>query len=405
MQAVAEALADQQRWVEAMSRLATYYWEVGQLSQAEETAKQALTVAQQNGDKSGEQYCLEQIARVYWTRRDSESMAYAAQALVIAQELGDRQREGRLTELVGNIYTDTLNDTDRATIYFEKALEICRETGNRIEEAWTLWGMGGLALLIDDYTLALERYGQAREISEDIGASLQAGWDLYHMGDAWYNLGDRDQAQSHYEQAQLIFNASHHQRGKVYALISLGLVFLAWDQLDEAGTYLEQAKRQAEARNDLTLMFRSYQALSAYYRLLGGEENLSDAIRFSNRIIKLAGEGGHFEHQLLGYFLRGAGFFELGDLSEAFKSSDLAIRQLEQLIYLHSPQIPEAEIYFRHSCITGALGRIDTAQLYRQKAYAETIRKTELIDDDRRRRLFLDKVPLNQEILAAAGTG
>lgn len=401
--AVAEALADKERWVEATSRLANYYWRVGNLSQAEETARRGLEVAQQNNDRRGEQHCMEQIARVLWTRRDANSMSYAAQALMIAQDLGDRAREGRLTELVGHIYTDTLHDPDRAAIYFNQALAICRETGNRIEEAWTLWGMGGLAQFVDDYPRALQYYEEARKIAEAIGATLQVGWDLYHSGDAWYNLGDYDQALEHYEQGQLIFNTSHHLRGKISSLISLGLVFMVKKQLDEAGTYLEQARRQAEERNDLILMFRSYQALAAYYTLLGGEDNLTEAIRLSNRIIKLAGERDHFEHELLAYYLRGAGFLALGNLDEALNSSNMAIDALDRLTYLHSPQISAVDIYFTHSRILAALGQTKAAHTYLEIAQAEIMRKADLITDAPLRENFLKKIALNRQIVAANG--
>jgi tetratricopeptide (TPR) repeat protein len=400
---VAKALGDKQWWLDTISRLATYYWEVGNLNRAEETARQALKVAQHNNDRQCEQYCMEQIARVLWTRRNADSMAYAAQALMIAQDLGDRRREGRLTELVGHIYSDTLHDPDRANLYFKQALAICRETGNRIEEAWTLWGMGGLALLIDDYPQALQYYNQAKKIAKNIGATLQASWDLYHMGDAWYNLGNYDQALDCYQQAQTIFDTSNHARGKIYALISLGLVFIANQQFDEARIHLEQAMQQAEERNDLVLMLRSYQALSTYCRLLGGEENLTYAIRLSNRIIKLTAEGGHFEHELLGHYLRGASFFELRDLNEARKSSSVAIDRLEQLTYLHSPQISAAEIFYGHSRILNTLGQVVTAQTYLQKAYDETMRKADLIADTQQQRDFLHNVPINRTIIMQVG--
>jgi tetratricopeptide (TPR) repeat protein len=401
--ALAKELGDKPGWLQTISRLASYYWEIGDLNRAEDTARQALIVAQHNNDRPGELACMEQIARVLWTRRDAESLSYAAQALMIAQDLGDRQREGRLTELVGHIYSDTLHDPDRASIYFEQALNITREVGNRIEEAWTLWGMGGLALLIDDYTCALQHYNQAKKISKNIGATIQVGWDLYHTGDAWYNLGNYDRALDHYQQAQVIFNTSHHRRGKIYALISLGLVFVAEEKFDEAGTYLEQAIRQAEEHNDLVLMLRSYQALSTHHRLLGGEEHLTNAIRLSNRIIKLTAEGGHYENELLGHYLRGASFFELKDLNEARKSSSIAIERLEQLTYLHSPQISAAEIYYGHSRILATMGQVDSAQIYHQKAYDETMRKADLISDAQQRRDFLQNVPINRAIVTQAG--
>ncbi|RPJ58733.1 MAG: hypothetical protein EHM12_07535 [Dehalococcoidia bacterium] len=346
---------------------------------------------------------MEQIARVLWTRREAESLTYAAQALLIAQDLGDRPHEGRLTELVGHIYSDTLHDPERAAIYFDQALKICRETGNRIDEAWTLWGMGGLALLLDDYTRAMQHYQQAKKIAENIGATLQVGWDLYYMGDAWYNLGNSDRALDHYQQAQAIFNAGHHTRGQIYALISLGLVFITTEEFDKAGPSLNQAMQQAEERHDLVLALRSCQALSAYHRLLGGEENLTNAIRLSNRIIKLTAEGGHYEHELLGHYLRGAGLFELRDLREAHKSSSIAVDQLERLIYLHSPQISASEIYYGHSRILSALGQANNSRVYLQKAYDETMRKADLITDPQHRRDFLHNVPLNQVIVSQMG--
>jgi tetratricopeptide (TPR) repeat protein len=295
-----------------------------------------------------------------------------------------------------------LHDPQRAAIYFEQALAICRETGNRLEEAWTLWGMGGLALFVNDYPRAFKLYSEAKEISESMGATLQVGWDLYDMGNAWYNLGNYNEARACYEQAQVIFNSSHHLRGKIYALVSLGLVFIVTDQLDAALIYLEQAMRQAEERKDKTLLLRSLEALAAYRQVLAGEDNFTYAIRLSNRIIKLAAEGDYFEHELLGHYLRSASLLKLNELTEALKSSTLAVNQLERLTYIHSLQISAAEIYYNHSQILAALGQDAPAQQYLDKAQAETTRKANFIADESQRHDFLHNVPINRQILAAS---
>ncbi len=401
MLAAAEALGDKQRWVEGISRLAAYYWQVGQLNQADKLARQGLSVAQRYQDKQGEGHCLEQMARVLWTRRNADSMTYAVRALEIAQHQADHGAEARLTELVGNIYTDTLHDADRAALYFNQSLDISRASKNRIQEAWTLWGMAGLALLVNNYHQAINHCEQARAIANAIGGSLQTGWDLYRMGDAWYCLGNMTQAQTHYEQAQLIFNTSHHVRGKIYTLISLGLVFMIRRHYDEAVTCLEQAVQQAETRNDLTLMFRSYQALSAYHFRLGDETNLTAAIRYSNRIVKLAGEGGHFEHELLGYYLRAMGFWAMGDTKTAHHSALVAVQRLEQLVYLHSPQISAAQILFDYSRLLTALGQSDAARNYQCRAYAELTRTANFIINPQQRTEFMEQVPLHQQIIQA----
>lgn len=401
MQALVEASADQDQRAEVMSQFSTYYWHIGKLAEAEETAREAQKVARENRNKSGELHALEQIARVLLSRRDSRSIEYARQALALARQSDDRILEGRLKALVGQIYTNTLYDPEQAASNFERALEICRATNNRYEEAWTLWGMGGLAMLVGDYTRALRHYAAAREISEDIGSSLQAGWDLYNMGNAWYNLGDNEQALDCFRQAQGIFRIAQHPRGIIEVLISLGLNYLAIRKPDRTGSYLEQAVRRAEEREDSHLMLRCYQALSIYYRLLGGDDGLTKAVRLSNRVIKMAAEGGYFEHEIIGHFLRGVNFFERRDLQQALESSQQANVQLEKTPYISSPQISVTEIYYTHGCILTALGQVDTAQDYLRKARDETLRRANLIADERQRHYFLSNVALNQRIMAA----
>ena len=160
--------------------------------------------------------------------------------------------------------------------------------------------------------------------------------------------------------------------------------------------------QQAEARHDLTLMFRSYQALAAYHLRLGNDEaSLSAAIRYSNRIVRLADEGGHFEHELLGYYLRALGFWAMDDLSTAHHSSLLAVQRVEQLVYLHSPQISAAQILFDHSRLLAVLGETAAARDYQGRAYAELIRTADFIADPARQAEFLEQSPLHQKIIRA----
>lgn len=406
---VAESLKDSKRQVEAMSRQADFYWQTGKLVQAKEVAQQGLALAQENQDKDGTSRCLEQLARLLWTQRDADSMGYATQALAIVQEINHRRREAQLTTLIGQIYADTFYDADQASRYFEKALAVSRKLDYRVDEAWTLWGMGKLALFVDDYERALQHYEAAKDISESVGATVQVGWNLYNMGDAWHNLGNYEQALKCYEEAQQIFISSHHQRGQIYALISLGLIYIEQtdsplgviQEADKAAEQFEMAKQQAEERQDSILMLRSYEALSAYYAALGGERNLANAIRLSNRIIQLASQTNHTEHELLGHYLRGSGFYGLGNFDEAYRSLSTAITQLEPLAYLQSPQFSAAEIYYRYGRILSALNRQSEAREYLEKAYLDVRRKADLITNQAWQSQFLQSVVINRKIVAA----
>lgn len=398
---LADTLADKARWVEVMAHLSTHYWHLGRLDEAEQAARQALEMAQQDNNLAGQLAALERVARVLWTRRDARSMEYATRALALAQTLDDRANEGRLTALVGHLFTDTLREPERAHTYFVQALKICRETNNTYEEAWTLWGMGRRAMLVNDYTAALKEFTRARNIAKEIGASLQIGWDLYHAGIAWYHLGELERSLKSYQQAQAIFSTTKHPRGEIYLQCSLALTLTALDQLDEAANQIEQAVKQAEARQDLRLMLRSYETQAHYYQRLGGEQRLTSSIRLSNRVINTAAEIGDLEHELIGYYLRGLGFYNLRHLTEAFGSSQQAIGRLEKIVYLDSPQVSVSEIYFAHSRIAAGLGQVDTARHYLQKAWLEVDRTANLIQDESTRLTFMREGSINQEIVTA----
>lgn len=397
----ADQLGDKIRRLKTLNQMSTYYWHVGNLTQAEQTAREALEMARTYNDEGGQQSALERIARVLWTQRDPRSMEYATQALVMAQKSQDRPHEGRLTGLVGNIFIDTLYEPDRAAFYLEQALEICEEINNPYEASWTLWGMGKQAMLISNYPVALTHFAEAQKIAESIGATLQVGWDLYHSGNAWYNLGDYDQSLTLLQQAHLIFDESPHPRGKIHVAVSLGLVMIATGQMTEAETYLESATQQAEERQDLRLMLRCYEATAYRYRLLGGESNLTNAIRLSNRVIKLATEARYIEHQLLGFYLRGAGFLQMRKLQEAVDSSSNAVAQMERLHYLESSQISKAAIFYTHSQIMAAMGQMDTARAYLQKAYDDVMSVADAIADEQLNNSFLQNVPINRVIKAS----
>ncbi|MEM7034829.1 MAG: hypothetical protein AAF629_35135, partial [Chloroflexota bacterium] len=77
-----------------------------------------------------------------------------------------------------------------------------------------------------------------------------------------------------------------------------------------------------------------------------------------------------------------------------------AVNRLEQLPYLHSPQISIADVYYNHYRILATLGQSDTARVYLQKAYDDVMRQADLIVDDERYDKFLNEVPINRVVIS-----
>ncbi len=76
----------------------------------------------------------------------ARAIEYYEQALQISREIGDRRGEGNRLGNLGLAYSG-LGEVARAIEYYEQALQIARETGDRRGEAFASWNLG---LLYED---------------------------------------------------------------------------------------------------------------------------------------------------------------------------------------------------------------------------------------------------------------
>jgi tetratricopeptide (TPR) repeat protein len=92
-----------------------------------------------------------------------KAIGYYEKALRIAKEIGDRINEGIWLGNLGNAYSD-LGDMNKAVEYFEKAFRITKETGDRRSEGTLLNNLGATFEDENEYKEALACYLLAKEI-------------------------------------------------------------------------------------------------------------------------------------------------------------------------------------------------------------------------------------------------
>ena len=99
---------------------------------------------------------------------------------------------GRCSNNLGMAYSN-LGDVRRAIQYYERALEIHREFGNRRWEANSLVNLGKAYLEIGDARKAIEYYEQGLEIDRELGDRRAEAGILMNLGMAYAELprGDR----------------------------------------------------------------------------------------------------------------------------------------------------------------------------------------------------------------------
>ena len=83
-----------------------------------------------------------------------------------------------------------LGELRKAIEYYEQALKIAREIGDRRGEGTSLGNLGNAYTDLGQPVKAIEYYEQALKISREIGDRRGEGASLGNLGNAYYNLGE-----------------------------------------------------------------------------------------------------------------------------------------------------------------------------------------------------------------------
>lgn len=179
----------------------------------------------------------------YYLGDYQKAIEYYEQALVIAREIGDRRGEGSELGNIGLAYRD-LGQVEKAIEYHEQALVIAREIGYRFLESASLINMGDTFVYQNEWTKAIRLYNQAREIADEIGYIQIQNESRSGLARAHLHSGDLEAARSIAESAfKYDYPKNNHN---VFAL--LGVIALRQGDSASAKDAFEAAM---EASDDL----------------------------------------------------------------------------------------------------------------------------------------------------------
>jgi CHAT domain-containing protein/Tfp pilus assembly protein PilF len=231
---------------------------------------------------------LARAREIYSEEGPAEALPLYLEALELYRDSDDRLGEAITLGLIGNCHK-RLGDYDKALALLDQALAMKRDLGNRLEEGKTLSHLGLVYWEQADYAAAIEHLGLAGAIGKEIGDAKLQGAALNNLSLVYDELGDYERSLEQYEQALALFHETSFTEGESYVLGNIGGVHMLLGQFREAVDYYEQALAISERLESKPSMSQDLGNLALCHLGLG---DAPEALALFDRALALAREAG-----------------------------------------------------------------------------------------------------------------
>ena len=219
---------------------------------------------------------------------------YYEKALAISMEIGDKQGEGTWYGNLGTVF-QSLGEYVKAKEYYEKALAISMEIGDREGEGRWYGNLGTVFQSLGEYVKAKEYYEKALAISMEIGDREGEGTWYGNLGTVFRSLGEYVKAKEYYEKALAINMEIGDKKGEGTRYGNLGTVFQSLGEYVKAKEYYEKALAISMEIGDRAGEGTWYGNLGTVFQSLGeyvkAKEYYEKALAISMEIGDKEGEG------------------------------------------------------------------------------------------------------------------
>ena len=346
----------------------------------------------------------------------------------------EKQAFAQLLFSLGTVYRQKTMFNE-ATEYYNRALEIYRETGNRWGEAEVINGLGGISYYQRFYRNALNYYEQALTIYRSLGDRSKEGTSVYNVGLVLQELGEYTDAQANLEQALNIQKAIGNrldevntwnvigtlhqlngdsgqaercfmeslrlsqmigaQSGETYALANLGALYCDMGDFQLSEQHLTQALVLAHDDPFIT----SY-CMSHLGSLMLSLKRLDQAIIHAENALHLRRESALDLWTTFDLATLAAAYLAQNQVDQGLNYAQQAVKLLDQ----HHDEGLESpgRDYFVCGNVFAAVGATELARQAFGQATAIIQQQADRIPDEQQRHKFLTNISLHREIMQYA---
>jgi DNA-binding SARP family transcriptional activator/tetratricopeptide (TPR) repeat protein len=396
LEALAERLEDDQRRIAVALRQGKYHAEIGDCATALGYLETVLTLARAIGDRQREASGLAGLSSVHLSLGEfAASLTNREEALAIFRTLGDRQQEARNLSACGTLYL-LLGRHSLAQDCCERALALCRAAGDHQGEARSLYTLSRTLSALGDLAQAREYLLPALNITQATGDRYREAYYRLELGNHNYRLGEYRAARELLEQAKAIFLQINEMRGHGYALVDLGLVYHALGDEHTALDYCTRGRDLLRTVGDRWGEAGCLQHLGLVMEELGDWDSAADVYTQASIMNQQIEQPERVLENRLG-LARVA--LAHGRIAEALEPVEdmaawIGAKGIQSLDF---PFVGYMTIYK----VLAAAGDTERARTVLTEAYDVLMGRAEKLEDSPIRDLFLEKVAVHREIVAA----
>ena len=246
-------------------------------------------------------------------RQWEQAKSYYQQALDIKIEYGDRYSQASTYHQLGSV-AQQLRQWEQAKSYYQQALDIKIEYGDRYSQASTYHQLGSVAEELRQWEQAKSYYQQALDILIEYGDRYSQASTYHQLGSVAQELRQWEQAKSYYQQALDILIEYGDRYSQARSYHQLGSVAQQLRQWEQAKSYYQQALDIKIEYGDRYSQARSYHQLG---RVAEELRQWEQAKTYYQQALDILIEYGDRYSQARSYYQLGRVAEELGEIAQA----------------------------------------------------------------------------------------
>ena len=253
---------------------------------------QGVELAKEIDWKKGEAKCYNSLATNYAGGKSNypKALEYYNNALKINKEIGNKSGIAANLSGIGVIYKSQ-SDYPKALEYYHKSLKINEELGDEKSAAGTIHNIGVIYYFQSDYPKALEYYNKARKINEQEGGNKS--WlanNLGNIGLIYMSQSDYPKALEYFHKALKIDEKLENKNGVARHLGNIGNIYSSQSDHPKALEYFHKALKIDEELGNKSGIARHLGNIGIEY---SHQSNHPKALEYYHKALKIDEELGN----------------------------------------------------------------------------------------------------------------